>query len=210
MPLSGIFGHDSGGLSSRWGSTIKSQWVHTITGQSRSWYDHICCKDVRIQPTIFRPTFIAKQGQQKESATTRLDSLDVCEKQWLGVTWRMCRGLCGSRIRIPFSQTGLRVSLVQTTNTAAVHNFVKCSLMQESHWSVPNLTTDGHTNNDVLKFGSDNSAGITPVVFLLHRQQLWNRWLPKETPKDPAIPLCPSGFNYGTVWQRLNGYTCRA
>ena len=42
MWLSWISGHDSGGLLSQWGSTIKSPWVHTVTSPYPSWYDITC------------------------------------------------------------------------------------------------------------------------------------------------------------------------
>ena len=52
MWLSRISGHDTGGLISQCGSTIKSPWVHTFTSWCPSWYDLRCCKDIKLpKPT---------------------------------------------------------------------------------------------------------------------------------------------------------------
>ena len=43
--VTGILGHDAGGLISQWGSTIRSPWVHTVASRYPSWYGLRCCQD---------------------------------------------------------------------------------------------------------------------------------------------------------------------
>ena len=80
-----------------------------------------------------------------------------------------------------------------------------CSLSY-SNAGITLSRTDGHINKNIFKIGGGCRGHLTPVVFLLHRQQLRNLWLLKNLPKIMwyFIVVCPLGINFRTVWERLN------